>query len=101
MKVILYICKKIDMKILGFQKYNDITSARFRIKSIEKLSDEICYHVLLSINGEKINGEIFCYPTGELECYQFYNSNGICISEIYGQDIIEKLIIKKLKKLKL
>jgi len=101
MKVILYICKKIDMKILGFQKYNDITSARFRVKSIENFSDEICYHVLLSINGEKINGEIFCYPTGELECYQFYNSDGICIGELYGQDIIEKLIREKLKKLKL
>ena len=100
MKVILYICKKIDMKILGFQKYNDITSARFRVKSVENLSDEICYHVLLSINGEKINGEIFCYPTGELECYQFYNSDGRCISEIYGQNIIEELIRKKLKKLK-
>lgn len=88
------------MKILGFQKYNDITSARFRVKSIENLSDEICYHALLSINGEKINGEIFCDPNGELECYQFYNSDGRCISEIYGQDIIESLIRKKLKKLK-
>jgi hypothetical protein len=100
MKVILYICKKIDMKILGFQKYNDITSARFRVKSVEKLSDEICYHVLLSINGEKINGEIFCESNGDLECYQFYNSNGVCITELYGQDIIEELIRKKLKKLK-
>lgn len=88
------------MKILGFQKYNDITSARFRVKSVEKLSDEICYHVLLSINGEKINGEIFCESNGDLECYQFYNSNGVCITELYGQDIIEELIRKKLKKLK-
>ena len=87
------------MKILGFQKYNDITSARFRVKSVENLSDEICYHVLLSINGELINGEIFCDPTGDLECYQFYNSEGRCISEIYGSDIIENLIRKKLKKL--
>ena len=89
------------MKILGFQKYNDISSARFRIKSIENLSDEICYHVLLSINGEKINGEIFCDNTGDLECYQFYNSDGICITELYGEYIIENLIRKKLKKLKL
>ena len=88
------------MKILGFQKYNDITSARFRVKSVEKSSDEICYHVLLSINGEKIVGEIYCDKNGDLECFQFYNSSGRCITEVYGQKVIEELIRKKIKKIK-
>ena len=88
------------MNILKFDKYNEITSARIRISKIEESNTEICYQSVLSINGEKINGQIFTEKNGDLECYQFYNSNGVCISEIYGSDIIENLIIKKLKKLK-
>ena len=88
------------MRILDFGKYSEITSAKFRVKRIDESSDETCYYVLLSINGEKINGQIFCDSVGELECYQFYNSEGRCISEIYGSDVVESLVKKKLKKLR-
>jgi len=88
------------MNILKFDKYNEITSARIRISKIEESNTEICYQALLSINGEKINGQIFTEKNGDLECYQFYDKNGIDITEIYGQVIVEKIIINKLKKIK-
>ena len=88
------------MNILKFDKYNEITSARIRISKIEESNTEICYQALLSINGEKINGQIFTEKNGDLECYQFYDKNGIDIAEIYGQEIVEKIIINRLKKIK-
>jgi hypothetical protein len=88
------------MNILGFDKYNEITSSRIRINKIEESNNEVCYKAIFSINGEKIKGEIFTEKNGDLECFQFYDKNGIDISEIYGQEIIEKIIINKLKKLK-
>lgn len=88
------------MNILKFDKYNEITSARIRINKIEESNNEICYKALLSINGEKIKGEIFTEKNGDLECFQFYDKNGIDIGEIYGQEIVEKIIINRLKKIK-
>lgn len=88
------------MRILDFGRYKEITSAKFRVKKVEESIDETCYYVLLSINGERINGEIFCDSNGELECYQFFNSEGRCISEVYGSGIVEDLVKKKLRKLR-
>jgi hypothetical protein len=88
------------MRILDFGRYKEITSAKFRVKKVEESIDETCYYVLLSINGERINGEIFCDSKGDLECYQFYNSEGRCISEVYGSGIVEDLVKKKLRKLR-
>ena len=42
------------MKILGFQKYNEINSSRIRIKSKKIDGDEIIYETHLTINGEGI-----------------------------------------------
>ena len=55
---------------------------------------KVCLHTHIYIY---IHISWICFPY----CYQFYNSEGKCITEIYGQNIIEELIRKKLKKLKL
>ncbi len=86
------------MKILGFKKYNDIHTSRIRIKSKKVDEDEIIYETHITINGEGIDGLIYCDKEGRLECSQFHNKDGFCLSEIYGEDNINKLIIKKLKK---
>jgi hypothetical protein len=54
----------------------------------------------LSINGEKIVGQIFCDNFGELECFQFYDKNGKDICDTYGQSIVESVIKEKIKRLK-
>ena len=88
------------MKILGFKKYNEINSSMIRIKSKKIDGDEIIYETHLTINGEGIDGLIYCDNDEKLECFQFFNKEGFCLSEIYGEDNINNLIIKKLKKIK-
>ena len=87
------------MKILGFERYNEINSSRIRIKSKKVEDDEIIYETHITINGEGIDGLIYCGVDGKLECFQFHNKEGFCLSDIYGEDNINKLIIKKLKKI--
>ena len=88
------------MPIIGFKKYNEISTAKIKIKKVEDIIDELCYYATIDINGEKIKGEIYTEKNGELECYQFYDKKGVDITEIYGQDILEKLIKEKLKKIR-
>jgi hypothetical protein len=87
-------------RIFRFEEFNKIESAIFRLKSVEKTDEEICYTGTLSINGEKIVGQIFCEKNGDLECFQFYDKNGKDICDIYGQNIMESVIKEKLKRLK-
>lgn len=88
------------MEILRFDKYNEISSSKIRINKVKELSDEICYEASITINGSKTEGQIFTEKNGDLECYQFYDKNGIDIDEIYGHDILEKIIKQKLKKIR-
>ena len=88
------------MRILGFKKYSDINSSRIRIKSKKIDGGEIIYEAHLTINSEGIDGFIYCDNFGKLECFQFHNKDGFCLSEIYGEQNINKLLIKRLKKIK-
>lgn len=87
-------------RIFRFDEFNKIESAIFRLKTVEKTDEEVCYTGTLSINGEKIVGQIFCDGVGELECFQFYNKEGKDICDIYGQIIVESIIKEKIKRLK-
>ena len=91
--------KKTMNRILRFGEFAKINSAVFRLKSTEKTEDEIIYEGTLSINGEKLHGYIFCDAKGELECYQFFDSNGKDIGETYGSDAIESMVKGKIKRL--
>jgi hypothetical protein len=88
------------MGILRFDKYNEISSSKIRINKVKESSDEICYEASITINGNKIEGQIFTEKNGDLECYQFYDKNGIDIDDVYGHDILEKIIKEKLKKIR-
>jgi hypothetical protein len=87
-------------RIFRFDEFNKIESAIFRLKTVEKTDEEVCYTGTLSINGEKIVGQIFCDNFGELECFQFYDKNGKDICDTYGQSIVESVIKEKIKRLK-
>jgi len=87
-------------RIFRFDEFNKIESTIFRLKTIERTDEEVCYTGTLSINGEKIVGQIFCDRDGDLECFQFFNKEGKDIGEIYGQDIMESVIKEKIKRLK-
>ena len=88
-------------KIFRFDEFGKIESAVFRLKSTERTDEEVCYTGTLSINGEKIVGQIFCDKGGDLECFQFYNKEGKDICDIYGESIVESIIKEKIKRFKL
>ena len=87
-------------KIFRFDEFGKIESVIFRLKSTESTDEEVCYTVTLTINGEKILGQIFCEKNGDLECFQFYDKDGKDICDTYGQSIVESIIKEKLKRLK-
>ncbi len=87
-------------KILDYNSFEHINKSKFRLIKTDRSIDEIRYDVKLYINEEIINGSIFVDMTGELECWQFYDSEGRCLSEVYGQDNMDKLVNKKLKKIR-
>lgn len=91
--------KKTMNRILRFGEFGKIDSAVFRLKNAEKTDDEIIYEGTLSINGEKINGYIFCDSKGDLECYQFFDKEGRDIGDTYGQEAIESMVRGKIKRL--
>ena len=86
-------------KIFRFDEFGKIESVIFRLKSTESTDEEVCYTGTLTINGEKILGQIFCEKNGDLECFQFYDKNGKDICDIYGQIIVESIIKEKIKRL--
>ena len=86
-------------RIFRFDEFSKIESSVFRLKNIERTDEEVCYTGTLTINGEKIVGQIFCDGGGELECVQFYDKNGKDICDIYGQIIVESIIKEKIKRL--
>jgi hypothetical protein len=88
-------------RIFRFDEFGKIESAVFRLKSTERTDEEVCYTGTLSINGEKIVGQIFCDKGGDLECFQFYNKEGKDICDIYGESIVESIIKEKIKRFKL
>lgn len=88
-------------KIFRFDEFGKIESAVFRLKNTERTDEEVCYTGTLSINGEKIVGQIFCDKGGDLECFQFYNKEGKDICDIYGESIVESMIKEKIKRFKL
>lgn len=88
-------------RIFRFDEFGKIESAVFRLKSTERTDEEVCYTGTLSINGEKIVGQIFCDKGGDLECFQFYNKEGKDICDIYGESIVESMIKEKIKRFKL
>ena len=88
-------------RIFKFDEFGKIESAVFRLKSTERTDEEVCYTGTLSINGEKIVGQIFCDKGGDLECFQFYNKEGKDICDIYGESIVESIIKEKIKRFKL
>ena len=99
----MYLSDKISQameRILGFGRFDEIRSAKIRIRRSEDLGGEVCHHVLVSINEQRIEGQIFADSDGELECWQLYDAEGRCLSEKYGHDEIDKLIKKKLNKIK-
>ena len=83
-----------------FDEFSKIESAVFRLKSTEKTDEEVCYTGTLTINGEKILGQIFCDRDGDLECFQFFQKDGRDICDKYGYEIVESVIVQKLKRLK-
>jgi hypothetical protein len=87
-------------KILDFGKFVEINNSRLDVIKTESSDDEVRYDVRLRINEQVINGQIFVDKQGELECWQFYDSEGSCLSETYGQDNMDKLVNKKLKKIR-
>lgn len=87
-------------KILDYNSFEQINKSKFRIIKTERSDDEIRYDVKLFINEQVINGYIFVDISGELECWQLYDSYGRCLSETYGQENIDKLVNKKLKKIR-
>lgn len=87
-------------KILDYNSFEQINKSKFRIIKTERSNDEIRYDVKLFINELVINGSIFVDITGELECWQLYDSDGRCLSETYGQDNMDKLVNKKIKKIR-
>lgn len=87
-------------KILDFGKFVEINNSRLDVIKTEKSDDEVRYDVRLRINEQVINGQIFVDKQGELECWQFYDSEGRCLSETYGEDNIDKLVNKKIKKIR-
>lgn len=88
-------------RIFRFDEFGKIESAVFRLKSTERTDEEVCYTGTLSINGEKIVGQIFCDKGGDLECFQFYNKEGKDICDIYGESIVESMIKEKIKRFKI
>ena len=88
-------------RIFRFDEFGKIESAVFRLMSTERTDEEVCYTGTLSINGEKIVGQIFCDKGGDLECFQFYNKEGKDICDIYGESIVESIIKEKIKRFKL
>lgn len=87
-------------RILDFGKFVEINNSRLDVIKIERSEDEVRYDVRLRINEQVINGQIFVDKQGELECWQFYDSEGSCLSETYGQDNMDKLVNKKIKKIR-
>jgi hypothetical protein len=87
-------------KIFRFDEFGKIESVIFRLKTVEKTDEEVCYTGTLTINGEKILGQIFCEKNGDLECFQFYDKNGKDICDTYGQGIVESIIREKIKRIK-
>jgi hypothetical protein len=87
-------------KILDYNNFEHINKSKFRLIKTERSNDEIRYDVRLVINEEVINGSIFVDISGELECWQLHDSDGRCLSETYGQENIDKLVNKKLKKIR-
>lgn len=87
-------------RILDFGKFVEINNSRLNVIKIERSEDEVRYDVRLRINEQVINGQIFVDKQGELECWQFYDSEGSCLSETYGQDNMDKLVNKKIKKIR-
>jgi len=86
-------------RILTFGEFSRIDSAVFRLKSAKDYGDEIVYEGVLSLNGEKIAGQIFADADGDLECYQFYDKDGRDIAETYGQEAVDSMVRSKLKRL--
>jgi hypothetical protein len=87
-------------KILDFGKFMDINNSRLDVIKSNESDDEVRYDVRLRINEQVVIGQIFVDKQGELECWQFYDSEGRCLSETYGQDNMDKLVNKKLKKIR-
>ena len=88
-------------RIFKFDEFIKIESAAFRLKSTERTDEEVCYTGTLSINGQKIVGQIFCDRGGDLECFQFYDKDGKDICDTYGQSIVESIIREKIKRFKI
>ena len=87
-------------RILDFSNFVEINNSRLNVIKIERSEDEVRYDVRLRINEQVINGQIFVDKQGELECWQFYDSEGSCLSETYGQDNMDKFLNKKIKKIR-
>jgi hypothetical protein len=86
-------------RILNFGKFVQINNSRLKVLHTEQSEDEVRYDVRLRINEQVIDGQIFVDKAGELECWQFYDADGRCLSETYGHDMIDTLINKKLKRI--
>lgn len=87
-------------KILNFGKFVEVSSSKIRVINEDKSEGETRYDIRLKINEQFIDGQIFVDGQGELECWQLYDSDGRCLSETYGQDVIDKIIIKKIKNIR-
>ena len=89
----------IMVRILDYGKFSEIGRSRMRVVKTERSDDEVRYDVRLHINEQCIDGCIFTDSYGELECWQFYDAEGRCLSETYGHDTIDRLVNKKLKRI--
>lgn len=87
-------------RILGFGKFVEISRSRMKVLKTESSHDETRYDVRLHINEQRIEGQIFVDSEGDLECWQLYDADGRCLSETYGHDNIDRLVIKKIKKIR-
>jgi len=94
----IFVKNKSMTRIFRFGEFNKIESAVFRLKNTERTDEEVCYTGTLTINGEKILGQIFCDSSGDLECFQFFQKDGSDICEKYGYDVMESVIKQKLKR---
>lgn len=87
-------------RILDFGKFVEVSRSRMRVLKTEASDDEVRYDVRLHINEQSIDGCIFVDAQGELECWQFYDAEGRCLSETYGQEAIDNIVNRKIKRIK-
>jgi len=88
------------MRIVKYKNFlNDYKSLKFTLESKKSDGGENEYSGVITYKRKKFKGQIYTDNVNELECFQFYDKDGVDILEYCNESVFSEFINNEIKKI--